>query len=226
MHCIETVCFDYYGTLVKIGKPYVRIRKWMCERLAEQGKEALEAAFYYCFTKRRLKLLGEGKTFLRGADAMAQGCMHACRTFDVNIDEDRFRGLLWQMFREPPAFKEAHTALSQLKRKYRIGLLTNADNDVLYESIRLQGFHFDFICSSEDMRSNKPQPAFFAGAAARHALDRQHTMMVGDSLTEDILPAAEMGWTSVLAVRGQEKVPPEICCVKSLTELSEILRQK
>lgn len=77
MPCIETVCFDYYGTLVKIGKPYVRIRKWMCERLAEQGKEALEAAFYYCFTKRRLKLLGEGKPFFEGGGRHGAG-LYAC----------------------------------------------------------------------------------------------------------------------------------------------------
>ena len=71
MHCIETVCFDYYGTLVKIGKPYVRIRKWMCERLAEQGKEAL------VFHKAPSEALRRRQAFFEGGGRHGAG-LYAC----------------------------------------------------------------------------------------------------------------------------------------------------
>lgn len=220
---VDTICFDYYGTLVDVGKPFVKIRQWFRKNLAARGQAESEEAFYYCFAKRRLKLTAEGKPFLRGAEVLVQSYLHACRTFAVRGDEEAFRALLKKLFTEPPAFREAHEVLSVLRKKWRVGLLTNADNDVLLSSVRRQGFAPDFICSSEDLQANKPQKIFFERAASRYALDSQRTLMVGDSLTEDILPAGDRGWHAVLAARGYPKRPRGICIIENLRELYGVL---
>lgn len=220
---VDTICFDYYGTLVDVGEPFVRIRQWFGQRLTARGQADSEEAFYYCFAKRRLKLTAEGKPFLRGAEVLAQSYLHACRTFAVRGDEEAFRTLLGKLFTEPPAFREAHEVLSVLRKKWRVGLLTNADNDVLLHSVQRQGFVPDFICSSEDLQVNKPQKAFFERAAAQYALDSRRTLMVGDSLTEDILPAEDMGWHAVLAARSYPKKPRGICIIENLKDLYGLL---
>ena len=93
-----------------------------------------------------------------------------------------------------------------------IGLITNADNCYLYKSLRNNGFKFNFIITSEDSQVNKPDEAIFRKALEYAGEPPQNILMVGDSLSEDIIPCRNVGINAVLIDRKSisENQPSQI----------------
>jgi len=101
--------------------------------------------------------------------------------------------------------------------------VTNADNDILYQSIQKHGLQFDFVITSEAVRCNKPGKAIFQKAIACAKVSASELLMVGDSLTEDMLPAREMGMNCVWMnrehrVQGVSENLRQIFDIKELLE--------
>ncbi|PSR21900.1 MAG: hypothetical protein C7B45_08945 [Sulfobacillus acidophilus] len=83
-------------------------------------------------------------------------------------------------------------------RGYRIALLTSAlfpieAIDCRLEWAGLEDFPFDWRTSLEVVHATKPQPGFYQEAAQTSGIAPQRWLMVGNDLTEDIIPAYEAG---------------------------------
>jgi len=77
----------------------------------------------------------------------------------------------------------------------RVALLTNGFSDTQVRKIEEAGESqaVDFIWGPEEAGCLKPRRAFFETAMARAGCDPGQALMIGDSLTADILPALSMG---------------------------------
>ncbi|MFC2063840.1 HAD family hydrolase [Chloroflexota bacterium] len=96
---------------------------------------------------------------------------------------------------------DAISILTELNRRgFSLGLVSNAADDYdvqqLIDQWKLRPY-FDFILTSAACGYRKPHPLMFQKAISHFKIEPENMMMVGDTLTADILGANQMGIFSV-----------------------------
>jgi 2-haloacid dehalogenase len=124
-----------------------------------------------------------------------------------------------------PVFPEVPVALAEAReRGWRLAILSNTDPEFIEASKQQLGVQFDETVVASEIGSYKPAhrhwEEFFARTRAEHA---RH-VHVAASLFHDIVPARELGLTSVWINRLDEAADPEPTReLRDLTPLPEVL---
>ena len=121
----------------------------------------------------------------------------------------------------------AEEALKSLSKKYKLYLASNGTARVQAGRLKSAGIipYFQEIFVSEEMGYNKPDPAYFDACFARiPGFRKERAMMVGDSLTSDILGGIQAGiatcWVNPHHKTGEIHPDYEI---ESITQLEALL---
>lgn len=130
----------------------------------------------------------------------------------------------------PYVYDETFAVLDELRKDYKLLLLTNGSPDLQQE--KLDGMptlvpYFDAIVISGNFGEGKPSPRLFAHAMEQIGITADEGVMVGDKLTTDILGANGVGMTSVWINRHETKLAGDIVPkheIRSLTELPALLK--
>jgi len=96
-----------------------------------------------------------------------------------------------------PAFPDSAEALAALKRRFRLGVITNCDDDLFALSNRRLGVEFDWVVTAQQARGYKPRLENFAFALERIDIPRERILHVAQSLFHDHVPAKALGMTTV-----------------------------
>jgi len=104
-----------------------------------------------------------------------------------------------------PAFADSVDALARLKRRFRLGVITNCDDDLFAASNRQLGVEFDWIVTAQQVGSYKPSEANFLAAFDRLGLARDRIVHVAQSLFHDHVPAKRLGLTTVWIDRRHDR---------------------
>jgi 2-haloacid dehalogenase len=112
-----------------------------------------------------------------------------------------------------PAFPDSAAALTRLKSRYRLGVITNCDDDLFAASNERLGVDFDWIVTAQQVGSYKPDERNFHAAFERIGLPRERILHVAQSLFHDHAPAKRLGMTTVWINRrhgrsGSGATPP------------------
>jgi 2-haloalkanoic acid dehalogenase type II len=110
-------------------------------------------------------------------------------------------------------FGDTVAGLQKLKRRYKLVILSNIDNENIRATVgrRLAPVEFDAVYTAQDIGSYKPDQAnfryLFAHAKEELGVDREKgdLLHVARSLKADHVPAKELGLRSVWISRGAEK---------------------
>ena len=108
------------------------------------------------------------------------------------LNEAYYKGFFKAM--EP--FPNLHETLRKLKAlKYKLGIVTNMQANVQYKKLSLLGVGdiFDCIVTSEAVGHEKPNPLIFSHTLSLMNGTPKKTYMIGDSIKNDIEPAAFIG---------------------------------
>ena len=124
----------------------------------------------------------------------------------------------------------AWEAVQNLHRKYRLFLASNGTAHVQAQRLRDTGLqqYFEDIFISEELGADKPSREFFARSFARIPdFDPSRAMIVGDSLTSDILGGKNAGiatcWVNPHGKKAPEDIQPDYE-ISSIAELEALLR--
>jgi 2-haloacid dehalogenase len=104
-----------------------------------------------------------------------------------------------------PAFPDSAAALARLKRRYRLGVITNCDDDLFAASNERLGVEFDWIVTAQQVGAYKPDKRNFLFAFDRLGLPRDRILHVAQSLFHDHAPAQRLGLTSVWINRRADR---------------------
>ncbi len=107
-----------------------------------------------------------------------------------------------------PAFADSHDALVRLKTRFRLGVLTNCDDDLFAASNRRLGVKFDWIVTAQQVGSYKPDERNFAALTERLGADgvaKDRILHVAQSLFHDHEPAQRLGFRSVWIDRRHDR---------------------
>ena len=110
----------------------------------------------------------------------------------------------------------AREAVERLSQKYRLYLASNGTSHVQagrLESANISHF-FERIFISQEIGANKPDPVYFQRSFAQISdFDVQRAMIVGDSLTSDILGGKQVGmrtcWVNAAGKAHPEDIAPD-----------------
>jgi 2-haloacid dehalogenase len=104
-----------------------------------------------------------------------------------------------------PAFSDSAGALQVLKRKYKLAILSNIDDDLFAASAQRLRTEFDFVITAQQARSYKPSLNNFHLAIERIGLPPSEILHVAQSLYHDIAPAKSLGLSTVWVNRRHDK---------------------
>jgi 2-haloacid dehalogenase len=107
-----------------------------------------------------------------------------------------------------PPFADSHDALARLKTRFRLGVLTNCDDDLFAASNTRLGVAFDWIVTAQQVGSYKPDERNFAALVARLGADgvtQPRILHVAQSLFHDHAPAQRLGFRSVWIDRRHDR---------------------
>jgi 2-haloacid dehalogenase len=96
-----------------------------------------------------------------------------------------------------PAFPDSVAALARLKRRFRLGVITNCDDDLFAASNQRLEVEFDWVITAEQVGSYKPDERNFQVAFERLGLPHERLVHVAQSLYHDHVPAKRLGLTTV-----------------------------
>jgi 2-haloacid dehalogenase len=104
------------------------------------------------------------------------------------------------------AFPDTAAALQELKRVYKLAILSNIDDDLFARSNRRLGVQFDYIVTAQQVYSYKPAYGHFEAILRRSGLPKERILHVAQSLFHDHVPAKRLGFDTVWINRRAEKM--------------------
>jgi 2-haloacid dehalogenase len=96
-----------------------------------------------------------------------------------------------------PPFPDTVDALRALKRRFKLGIISNIDDDLFAATARHLGVDFDWVVTAQQAGAYKPSHAPFELAFERIGLPRSAIVHVAQSLYHDHVPAHDLGLRSV-----------------------------
>jgi 2-haloacid dehalogenase len=110
---------------------------------------------------------------------------------------DEARGFANSITRWKP-FIDTLPALQSLGRRFRLGIISNVDDDLFAETRKkLAPVEFEFAVTAQQMQSYKPAHRNFEEAIRRSGLSKDQILHAGQSLYHDIAPANALGMRNV-----------------------------
>lgn len=221
---IEWVSFDCYGTLVDWE---TGISSAVATALEPHGVHKTNAEILQLFadTEPRVQSSGEFKEYrpaLREVMALIGSALGVQFT-DAEMDSLPASLPHW------PVFPDVHAALTSMKSRYKLAIISNVDDDLFNGSARAMGIDFDAVITSQQVRAYKPNLRGFEVAAETMGVDKPGWLHVAESLFHDIGPANRVGIKSVWVsrpdrgggTRPTDAVPD--LTVASLAELVDLM---
>lgn len=106
-------------------------------------------------------------------------------------------------------FQDIAENLHKLKRKYKLALITNSDNDLIEKNLVFLGVSFDYTVTSADLGSYKPSQNNFIEALRIFNLPADQIIHVAQSIYHDIVPCNQLGINNIWINRYNEPFPDQ-----------------
>jgi 2-haloacid dehalogenase len=209
-----TLTFDCYGTLIDwAGGLEDSFRALFGDPLASRTDELFDV---YVRTEAEI----EAKGYQSYRSILTEVAMRLARHFGVDMPADR-SGELANMLPNWPPFPDTNEALRRLKQKYRLGILSNIDRDLLAGTLQHFEVDFDFVVTAQDVESYKPAHGHFDRLLAEHA-EKSEVLHVAQSLFHDGVPTGEMGIAYAWINRYNDANKTSVCPCATYADLASL----
>ena len=198
-HRFDALTFDCYGTLIDWEAGILTaLRAVLDPRAVKPGDDELLER--YAGHEARL----EGGPYLRYRDVLGRSLRRRVRGSRRRADRGRVARFSASVG-EWPAFPDSAEALARLHGRFKLGVITNCDDDLFALSNRRLGVAFDWIVTAQQVGSYKPDPGNFAFAFERIDVPRERILHVAQSLFHDHVPAKALGMSTAWIDRRHDK---------------------
>lgn len=187
----ELLTFDCYGTLVDWERGILAAAEALC---AAHGAAPAAAETLGSFAEHEHAVQAERYRLYRDVLGLVWGRMGASLGFRPTAGE---RAAFGTSVGEWPLFPDTADALRRLGARYRLGIVSNVDDDLFAATAERLGTRFDWVVTAEQVRGYKPAPAHFHEMARRSGIPRDRTLHVAQSRFHDIAPAAALGYATL-----------------------------
>jgi len=198
----EALTFDCYGTLIDWE---AGILAGLRRSLADHGVEPPDDELLERYS--RAEAAAEAGPYLRYREVLARSLREVCRSYGIEPTAAA-AAAFGASVPDWPAFPDSAAALARLKARFRLGVITNCDDDLFAGTNPRLGVEFDWIVTAQSVGSYKPDPRNFNVAFERLGLPRERILHVAQSLFHDHVPARRLGLSTVWIDRRHDRVGP------------------
>lgn len=234
-----TLLFDFGGTLDTVGCHWGKFLWHAYERNAIPVSE-VQFRKAYVHAERTLgkqAIIQSTDTFLSMLTTKIRiEFDYLVRSGWITVDEDEAermqRILVKDVYERVRAnLSVSRSVLTELRKKYRIGLVTNfyGNMSVVLDEFGLASL-FDTVTESAVVGVRKPDPQIFRLAVNALDVEAENVVVIGDSYSKDILPGHEIGCYTIW-LKGEGWVTEELTTceadyiIKDLYEVEPVLKQ-
>ena len=222
----DALTFDTYGTLIDWERGILNALQVV---LSRDEVDATEDRLLELFAKHEAAI--EAGPYRAYREVLAASVRRICADLDV-IPADQAVADFAGSVGEWPAFPDSAAALRRLATRFRLGVLTNCDDDLFALSNRRLGVTFDWVVTAQQARGYKPRRENFEALFARVDVPRERILHVAQSLFHDHVPAKALGMTTVWIDRRHDRpgsgatppaaVTPDLTCLdmRSFAEIA------
>lgn len=190
---IEAVTFDCFGTLIDWETGILTTLRLLCERYSVRPvpEQADLLAMY-----ARHEAAAEHGSYRPYRDVLEEVTRKIAAELGFQLAAAD-RSILADSIADWPAFRDTAPALRALKGRFRLGVLSNIDDDLFAEVEPRLGLAalggLDLLVTAQQVQSYKPALAHFEEALRRLGIDKSRLLHVAQSKRHDITPARELG---------------------------------
>ena len=195
----EVLTFDCYGTLIDWEAGILAAVRPV---LAAHGVELDDDEVLERYARHEAVLEAGPYQSYRGVLAGSLGGLADELAVEVSAEELSAFG---ESVRAWPAFPDSTTALQRLARRYRLGVITNCDEDLFATSAARLGVAFDWVVTAEQAQEYKPGIRPFAMALDQIDVPKERVLHVAQSLYHDHVPAKGLGMTTAWVNRRHDR---------------------
>jgi 2-haloacid dehalogenase len=226
MDSVRLITFDCYGTLIDWESGMLKAMRPLFGAGKDKSRDF-----------ELLEMYGEVELELESGPYMPYARVLSYTVQEMGIrlgrkitqeDGDHFAQSLtsWEPFADTVA------ALQRLATKFRLGIISNTDDDLFAETKKKLAVTFDPIVTAQQVKSYKPSHRNFEEALRRAGLPKEQVLHAGQSVLHDVIPATEMGlrtaWVNRPSIRpGAGATKAAVCVptfqVSSVAELADLL---
>ena len=159
-----------------------------------------------------------------GDKALLQKNLKEKYGIESDIDLKRYMG--YELGKKAVLVNNAVTVLKELKKKYKLGLVTNGESAGQYLKIKQTKIaqYFDGVIVSGDFGYNKPDPRLFEIAADNLGVSCKECIFVGDLFQTDIIGAHRAGMKPIwLWSHGHRACSVQVERISSIEELPSLI---
>lgn len=195
----DALTFDCYGTLIDWEAGIVAALR---EMLGSVGSDVSDDSLL----ERHAALEAEAEAGpYRSYRAILSSCARGVAA-DLGSDPgqdalDRFADSVGDW----PAFPDCIDALTRLHGRFRLGVITNCDDDLFARSAERLRTRFDVVVTAQQVGAYKPDPRGFEMALDRLDLPHDRVLHVAQSLFHDHVTAGRLGLSTVWIDRRYDR---------------------
>jgi 2-haloacid dehalogenase len=190
----EALTFDCYGTLIDWEAGILAGLRRGLTGFAARGIDPPDDELLGIFS--RAEAAAEAGPYLPYREILAGCLLRIGHEYGIETG-DEAAAAFGASVADWPAFPDTATALRSLETRFRLGVITNCDDDLFAASNRRLGIAFDWVVTAQAVGSYKPNPRNFEAAFARIGLPRERILHVAQSLFHDHVPAKALGLSTV-----------------------------
>ncbi|MCK4748505.1 MAG: HAD hydrolase-like protein [Bacteroidales bacterium] len=195
---IRLLSFDCYGTLIDWKKSVLDILEpFFNDFQVTFSREELFAAFL----EADRKIIAED--YLPYREILAEIVLRMADNLRISIDPAS-RYILSDQFEKWLPFSDTVESLKTLRKRYRLAIISNVDDELFAITNKILGIKFDFIVTAQQLGSYKPCLDNFRTAATRFGLEQDEILHVAQSIHHDIIPGNILAWKNVWVNRYAE----------------------
>ena len=187
----DALTFDCYGTLIDWESGLsAALRTILDPRGVRPDRDAMLETY------AGYEAEAERSPYRRYRDVLAVAGGRTCTAYGVEPSSDELAAFGGSVV-DWPAFSDSADALARLHSRFRLGVLTNCDDDLFAASNARLGVTFDWVVTAQQAGGYKPAAANFELLFERLGLPRERILHVAQSLFHDHVPAKALGLSTV-----------------------------
>jgi 2-haloalkanoic acid dehalogenase type II len=215
----DIITFDCYGTLIDWEAGIINAFQ---SEAAKDGVELRGDQIIETYAAEEPKI--ESGSYLSYREVLGATTLRVAATLGWNLAPERAAFLAASLPDWQP-FPDTNPALERLATRFRLGILSNVDDDLLAATRKHFTVDFDLIVTAQQIGSYKPSHGHFKEALIR-AGDRRF-LHAAQSYFHDVVPACQLGIPNVWVNRKNTNAPPggpiPTHEVRTLTDLANLL---
>jgi 2-haloalkanoic acid dehalogenase type II len=212
----DVITFDCYGTLIdwETGISAAFLETARADGLALEREAVLR-------TYAELEPAVEAETYRRYREVLAETARRVAARLGWPLAPERAAFLADSLPLWPP-FPDTNPSLERLAAAgYRLGILSNVDDDLLAGTLGHFRVPFDLIITAQQVGSYKPAHGHFL--TARERIGEQRWLHAAQSHFHDVLPCRALGIPVAWINRKHEAAPEGERPTRELSTLAELV---